>query len=81
MYIYVYAVSKQHPYLLAYIIRISIGQYVGKRNSKLPYSKIDDYGISIDGLPPGISLKHPSSYGKNAMKLILSNKHLLKLNS
>jgi len=41
-----------------------MGEYIGKGNTKLPYGNINAYGISIDGLPPGISLKHPSSYGK-----------------
>ena len=52
---------------------------VGKANVKLPYSKITEYGISIDNLPDDITLKHPSSYGKAAMRKILAIKHQLQM--
>ena len=48
-------------------------------NVKLPYSKITEYGISIDNLPDDITLKHPSSYGKAAMRKILAIKHQLRM--
>ena len=52
--------------------------YTGKPNVKFPYSKVTEYGISIN-LPDDIALKHPSSYGKAAMKKILANKNLLQI--
>ena len=52
---------------------------IGKANVKLPYSKIAEYGISIDNLPDDIMLKHPSSYGKAAMRKILAVKHQLQM--
>jgi len=55
------------------------GTYIGKPNTKLPYNKVTEYGISISGLPDNITLKHPSSYGKEIMKKILANKHLCKI--
>ena len=48
-------------------------------SKSLPYSKIMQFGITIEGLPFGLSLKHPSSYGKDTLKEILSKKNQLKL--
>jgi len=56
-----------------------IGTYVGKDRAKLPYSKIEEYGIVIHGLPDDKGLKHPSSYGKNYLQKLLKNKDELRL--
>ena len=45
----------------------------------LPYSKIEQYGILIEGLPEGKILKHPSSYGAQTLKAILAKKDSIKL--
>lgn len=45
----------------------------------LPYSKIEQYGILIEGLPKGKILKHPSSYGAQTLKAILAKKDSIKL--
>ena len=42
--------------------------------ARLPYSKIEQYGILIEGLPEGKILKHPSSYGAQTLKAILAKK-------
>jgi len=52
------------------------GQCVGDLSAKLPYKKIEDYGIIMNGLPSGKQLKHPSSYG---LKEILENKDNIKV--
>ena len=40
---------------------VCTGECIGKDKIKLPYSKITEYGISLDGLPEDVILKHPSS--------------------
>ena len=60
-------------------IYLFLGMYVNKPSAKFPYSKIMQYGIKIEGLPSGVSLKHPSSYGKDVLKDILSRKGQLKI--
>lgn len=55
-----------------------IGQYVSS-TAKLPYSKIEEFGIRIEGLPVGTKLKHPSSYGKSVLQAIIQNRENLKL--
>ena len=42
-------------------------------------SKIEEYGIHIDGLPSGTMLKHPSSYGKSVLQRIIDQKENLTL--
>ena len=55
------------------------GQCVGDLSAKLPYKKIEDYGIIMNGLPSGKQLKHPSSYGRLTLKEILENKDNIKV--
>ena len=57
-----------------YCTSINIGQSIGDTAARLPYRRIKEYGISMDGLPQEKSLKHPSSYGRLTLKEILSNK-------
>ena len=45
----------------------------------MPYSKITQYGIKMEGLPSGVSLKYPSSYGKDTLKEILSRRGQIKI--
>ena len=47
--------------------------------ARLPYSKIEQYGILIEDLPEGKILKHPSSYGAQTLKAILAKKDSIKL--
>ena len=47
--------------------------------ARLPYSKIEEFGIQIKGLPSGASLKHPSSYGKRVLQGILDQRENLTL--
>ena len=61
------------------VIFIYIGLTVGNPKARLPYSKVDVYGISVEGLPNGKTLKHPSSYGQATLKEILASKHSIKL--
>ena len=57
-------------------VTVYAGECIGKDKIKLPYSKITEYGISLEGLPEDVILKHPSSYGKATMRKILANKDL-----
>lgn len=43
------------------IIVCNIGKLVNDSKAKLPYSKIEELGIRMEGLPDGKQLKHPSS--------------------
>ena len=52
---------------------------VQQPGAKLPYSKAKQRGIFISGLPNGLQLKHPSSYGCRQLKSILDNKINLKI--
>lgn len=54
------------------------GQYV-QTKTRLPYSKIEKFGIQIKGLPAGTALKHPSSYGKGILQSILDQRENLAL--
>lgn len=45
----------------------------------MPYSKIAAYGITIEGLPGGRPLKHPSSYGHATLKEIVKSRENVKL--
>lgn len=56
-----------------------LGQYIHDDRARLPYSKVEEYGLKIDGLPSNCALKHPSSYGKSTLKSILDNRENLKL--
>ena len=55
------------------------GQYINDDKARLPYSKAEEYGLKIDGLPASCVLKHPSSYGKSTLRGILDNRENLKL--
>lgn len=67
-------------YILTFLLIVSIFEaYINKPTAKLPYSKLIQYGITMEGLPAGLSLKHPSSYGKDTLKEILSKKDQLKI--
>ena len=57
-------------------ITICAGEGVGKEKIRLPYSKIAEYGITLEGLPEDVILKHPTSYGRATMRKILANKDL-----
>lgn len=67
-----------HLHVRAAIFLI-IAMHIHKPSARFPYSKVQEYDIKMDGLPAGVSLKHPSSYGKDTLRNILSNKHHLKL--
>ena len=56
-----------------------LGQYIHDDRARLPYSKMEEYGLKFDGLPSNCALKHPSSYGKSTLKSILNNRENLKL--
>ena len=57
-----------------YIVLVLLqGIAIEKSNVRLPYSKINEYGISAEGLPEDKELKHPSSYGKKMLQSILDN--------
>ncbi len=45
----------------------------------MPYSRVVQYGITVEGLPDGRTLKHPSSYGKTSLKKILQNRENIKV--
>lgn len=60
--------------IISFYTCINIGQSIGDTAARLPYKKIKEYGISMDGLPQNMFLKHPSSYGRLTLKQILSNK-------
>ncbi|XP_065892362.1 uncharacterized protein [Dysidea avara] len=49
-------------------------------SKKLPYSKISSLGITLTGLPDGVSLKHSSSYGRKQLQSILDCKERLIIN-
>lgn len=51
--------------------------HINKPGAKLPYSKIREYGITVDGL--SVALKHPSSYGWKTLQEILDNKDSIVL--
>ena len=56
-----------------------IVQHVKDPKARLPYSKIQEYGIRIEGLPAGVPLKNPTAYGKTTLQEIITNKDNLKL--
>ena len=62
-----------------FVATFSSGQYIHDDKARLPYSKTEEYGLKIDGLPTSCALKHPSSYGKSTLKSILDNRENLKL--
>ena len=45
----------------------------------MPYSKIQEYGIKMEGLPGNLPLKNPTAYGKVTLQEIIANKDTLKL--
>ncbi|KAJ7351807.1 General transcription factor II-I [Desmophyllum pertusum] len=53
------------------------GQASGKQGCKVPYKEISSgqSDFSIQNLPAGVQLKHPSSYGIAKMKVILAAKN------
>ena len=56
-----------------------IVQCVNKPGARLPYSKIKEDGIRMDGLPDQMILKNPAAYGKTTLQQIIANKDALKL--
>ena len=58
---------------------VHIAQHVKDPNARMPYSKIKEYGIRMEGLPSGIALKNPTSYGKTMLQDIIAKKDTLKL--
>ena len=50
------------------------GESIGDATARLPYKRVQEYGISVSGLPEDKSLKHPSSYGRLTLRQILANK-------
>ena len=66
--------------LKASYIYIFIGETNRDGSKKLPYSKISSLGITVTGLPDGVSLKHPSSYGRKQLQSILDCKERLIIN-
>ena len=50
------------------------GESIGDKTARLPYKRIQEYGISVSGLPEDKFLKHPSSYGRLTLRQILVNK-------
>ena len=54
--------------------RVYLKVYINKSTAKLPYSKLTQYGIKMEGLPSGLSLNYPSSYRKDTLKEILSRR-------
>ncbi len=55
------------------------GLTVNNPTARLPYSKMEAYGISMVGLPDGKILKHPSSYGPHTLLAILERKESIQL--
>ena len=76
-----YCMYKLYLYSQLHIIccHVLSGQYIHDDKARLPYSKTEEYGLKIDGLPTSCTLKHPSSYGKSTLKSILENRENLKL--
>ena len=65
---------------LVYGVRYSSpGQYINDNKARLPYSRTEEYGLKIDGLPASCALKHPSSYGRSTLRSILDNRENLRL--
>jgi len=60
------------------LLSLSIFIQVNNPGARLPYSKIEQYGILVEGLPEGKTLKHPS-YGAQTLKAILAKKDFIKL--
>ena len=56
-----------------------IAQHVHNPKASMPYKKISEYGIRIEGLPAGVSLKELGRYGISTMEKIIENKNDLKL--
>ena len=64
-----------------YIMYYLLGE-IGGGGKRVPYSKLSSLGITVSGLPDGVSsLKHPSSYGRRQLQTIVDNKHRLKFSS
>ena len=57
----------------------TVGEITG--NAKVPYSKLKQLGVTVEGLPDGIVFKHPSSYGRRQLKQIIATQYNLKFNS
>ena len=70
-----------HSVRLKSFVYIFTGEAIGDGSKRPPYSKISSLGIVITGLPDGISLKHPSSYGQKQLQSILDCRERLTLNS
>lgn len=46
-------------------------QHVKDPNARMPYSKIQEYGIKMEGSPSGKTLKNPTAYGKTTLQYII----------
>lgn len=60
---------------------ICVGNCTGNQKAHFPYAKVESYGITINGLPDDIQLKHPSSYGREKLERIIANEDRLSLES
>ena len=67
-------VSMSHQQVYSNCLLNFTATTVQQPGAKLPYSKAKQRGIFISGLPNGLQLKHPSSYGCRQLKSILDNK-------
>ena len=68
---YIYSVMSNCMY-------VYLGEITG--NNRVPYSKLDQLGVTVEGLPNGIVFKHPSSYGRRQLQLIIETKDNIKFN-
>ncbi|XP_065903876.1 general transcription factor II-I repeat domain-containing protein 2B-like [Dysidea avara] len=55
------------------------GAYTNDPKAVMPYKYISKYGITMEGLPEGVVLKPPGSYGKATLKEIIARKDLLRV--
>ena len=63
-----------------YVVYVYLGEITGNSTSRVPYSKLKQLGVTVEGLPDGITFKHPSSYGRRQLKQIIESKDDLKFN-
>ncbi|XP_071832977.1 general transcription factor II-I repeat domain-containing protein 1-like isoform X2 [Apostichopus japonicus] len=46
----------------------------GVSGRRMPYSKVKQGIVKMEGMPPGILLRHPSSYGPRQLRAIFAAK-------
>jgi len=56
-----------------------IGAYANDYTVPLPYKRFSELGLTMEGLPEDVILKHPSNYGIATMKKILAKKDDLRI--